>query len=358
MPNRKFYERDLVLQDGVRRPENTPALAPFRSVLSADKQSSLLISYEDFPDGAAELSSEALDSWASANGVSRAALEAAGVPGVGGGVGLDWFSDWRTNDLWDEGKWTGNLCTMSDIPAVVAATGLTFPIGMDYVYRYEYVNVGMGCFMLVTENLWPETPIGSYYFNRWYWRFDFGEGQNFGTAHPFHHGGGGSPYDGWFNTGGTATATRIGSMTRTFSNNEYPRIRFGFWDDDDASPLTNHTYRFEQRIHRISEELGKVAIRAFNPDGSPVREGNDPFRQEDNTHNGINDVEASLGPSDGLQQMQAPANFLRRLEIGNNDPNITFSGGPHYAYVGGVAVRISEDPDAWIGPYPVGPEAD
>lgn len=89
MPDRKWYARPLVTEGGVLRPQDTPQDAAFRAAIAPDEDEALIQTYATFPDGAGELSSGDLDTKCAAYGISRAALEAAVVPGGGGGGNSD-----------------------------------------------------------------------------------------------------------------------------------------------------------------------------------------------------------------------------------------------------------------------------
>ena len=249
---------------------------------------------------------------------------------------IAWASDWSTatgnsyDALHDGGRWTGNLCTTTQLVNVVPSAGLDFPTAN--VLRVEYADIGQFCYMLQAVNQWRAPEVGESIYYRFYYRTAVPNGQDLGTAHFFHVGGAGYDYHAQWRNPGTPSNGRALLTTMWYLDGPAP-----YWSNR-ITINTNQTYRVEWRLQRTASAEMRMDVRVYDNNGALLFDDDD-F---------INDL-GTLASTDPTERLADP-NALRVLEMGNNDPgggSLFGTGNQVYVYYGGVAVSL----DGWIGPY-------
>lgn len=261
-----------------------------------------------------------------------------------------WFSDWRTargttrQALYDGSKWTGQLCT-SNVVEVIDAAGLDFPT--RNVYRVEYRMPGE-CLMVQAIDQWRAVAPGEYLFVRVYYRSALPDGVGIGNAHPFHLGRGPAGATGSYTTLFNITAPTAGVGTMTLNLPDGPPYPDRFWG---FGFRTNETYRIELRLFRETATTARVSVRVSDRSGALVAQDADWTNGEPPGH----PSRRTLSQSNPVIPV-VDASF-RLLELGNNDSAGLVTSPGRFIYWGGLAVGVSADPNAWLGPYPTGAEA-
>lgn len=258
---------------------------------------------------------------------------------------LAWFSDWRTatgasqQALYDGSKWTGQLCN-HDVVEIISASGLDFPT--NNVLRADY-QTDMECLMVQAQDQWPAPGVGEYLFVRLYYRNAIPDGVAVGLPHPVHIGH--SPaasYATWVNL--EPTSGGVSRMILQLGGGPAYPDQFWGWPFN-----TNQTYRLELRLHRVTADTAKVDVRVYDGSGALLAD-------DDDWNNGeVSANRRTLAQSDPTFPV-TDASF-RLIEIGNNGPAGLAAGAGRFIYIGGVAVAVSANPDAWPGPYPAPAEA-
>jgi hypothetical protein len=274
---------------------------------------------------------------------------------------LDFFSDWRTgtgdtqNVLFDGAKFNRRLCggivdgngfAFDDLLDVVADPTGVFPPGIQNVLQITYHQTGSAaCNMLAADLAWPTPAVGEYLFSRVYMYADIDVGQE-AVGHWFHHGSNalGNDYP-FFWTGQTVSVAPDSTYSLWAGVGPAGGVGGAGHGSFSLTVKTHRLYRFELRIHRTDPDSIRFQARIYDGAGSLVATG-------------ANFV-CESGPCgfqvDTLGQYKASytgPRGLNSLEVGNNGPAQQPSGFEQ-RYVSGVAIRVSPNPDAWIGPYPV-----
>lgn len=264
---------------------------------------------------------------------------------------VDWFSDWRGRDgnsydaLHDGGKWNDNLCDDTHLVSIVDAAGRDFPADMDRAYRYQIPNSNE-CYLLMAGDQWRAPAVGEYAFYRWYMRFEAPQGHAPQDQHFFHQGQyhAGPQYESTFWLNG-----REACGNGVCADGGYRVTLVNDWFRSDPSwhnilLTTYETYRIELRMWRETAGTARYAVRVFDSSGAEL--GPEHFRFEYYGPNGWTRLE------DRIQQVASADSHFRVIQVGYNgsSPTGNFAGGV-YNFIGGVAVRITSDPNGWIGPY-------
>jgi hypothetical protein len=274
----------------------------------------------------------------SATGQSVVTVTAIPPPGPGT---LSWFTDWRTGTgtgttaLRDgsgtSAKWSSEACT-NPLLTVMAATGFGFPAGLANVLRTEFSS--QLCRKVVRDTGWATPAIGDYVFYRLYFRDDMPDGANGGGAHLVES-----------HIGDIAWALRWQNASAgtfrfewVFPRQAQPDIAFG------TSLQTGATYRVEWRLQRVDATTAKANVRIYNSAGVLLADGSSL----------LNYLGASLAiRNPSITGITNVNNDLRSIDLGQSGQLGATAGPGVYVYMGGLAVRVTNDPNGWIGQYPV-----
>ena len=235
------------------------------------------------------------------------------------GGALAWFEDFRIS-LTAKGMthfaWNAPI---NRVP-VSTATG-SWPSGITHVAQNVYV-AGMNA-AYQAENLWPNPAVGQYLYVRMLVNNALPNGANTGGDHGFQTNAIG-PIP-WFCRiyGGNATSFQLDMTTWDQANGP---------NEMQINVPKNTVLRLEWRVQRTGTSTAVFTARVYN-----------------------NQTGALLGQSNALTQTSpagGSANPFREYLFGmSGQAGATYNGGA--VYWGGLAVRVSNSADDWIGPYPV-----
>jgi hypothetical protein len=240
-------------------------------------------------------------------------LSVAPPPPPGGG--LDWFEDFRTS-LTNKGLF---LSLLGDGPinrVTTSSTTGTWPAQLTHVAQNIYAP--QSGTLYEASNLWPAVNVGQYLFMRMLLNNALPNGANTGGDHGFQTNIGGIEWD-WGIWGGNASSFNLLCTTADRYNNGHLEI----------SAPKNTVLRLEWRAYRNTSSTALLSCRIYNDQTGVL-----------------------LGQIDDLPQSTVSASIFRGFLFGMSGQfGATYSGGS--VYWGAVAVRVSSDANAWIGPYPV-----
>jgi hypothetical protein len=253
---------------------------------------------------------------------SAITLTAAPPPPPGGS--LAWWEDFRVS-LTNRGlRQMSFNATINRIP-VGSATG-NWPAGITHVAENVYVATMNATYAAV--DLWPDPAIGQYLFMRMLVVNALPNGANTGGDHGFQTNINGPVAWFWRIYGGDHVG---GDPSRWL-------LEASTWDQVypnyfEVPNVPKHTViRLEWRVQRTSTAGAILTARAYN-----------------------NQTGALLGERGNMVQTAAAggnANPFRRFEFGmSGQGGASYNGGS--VYWGGLAVRVSNNANDWIGPYPV-----
>ena len=247
---------------------------------------------------------------------------------------LAFYSDWSAGlgssqaAMTDGGAWTGELC--ADIPslnarqrhgAVVAFDEPGWPTPTAARFLMEDVN---SCYMVTRDGL-PDINVGETYFSRHYFYLDAETGRQFGNAHYFQW----PPYNNWWIIDAGKPVTAGGAFDLRWALGRSGSVQER-WPLVELQVRT--VYVVESATTRTGSSSQSTRIRITNVQTGEVFTGAD-FRND-------------LGvPVEDIPDAFTPGAFSR-LELGWNGAGGAGSG---LMYIDAVAIRVSQDPDAWIG---------
>lgn len=290
---------------------------------------------------------------------------------------LDWFCDWAgatgNSAAVYEGRnstgacFTGVTSSSGDFLSVVAADpNFQFPASMANMFRIEFVDADTkrGSKMVQAHQQWPTPAVGEYVYYRFYDYNDFGPEQPL-HAHWWH---GGSNQTG-LDYGGGLWALGNGRIAADLTYD----INYGVGFQPEAGGGTGRghgyfrmystmeartLYRREHRIHRTDADSVRHQIRISDGvTGELLFTGADFTCATANTGGCVSSGGYRTDTIGAYKAWNNGPNSLNSMEIGNNGANDASRGldpsTPQFWYIGGMAVRVTADPNAWIGTYPV-----
>lgn len=306
----------------------------------------------------------------------------------GASTTLDWFCDWRLGTNATQAHLRGTNSTGAGLTecfgeftttppllfefldVIPVPSGQAFPPEMQNVLRItmgDYPTL-LGSPMLKINEAIREPAIGEYIFYRTY---DLngeqpGDGNNIHVLHVGTQDRDSSPYGmRWFRSGPVQSdSTFFMSIDPNFQTGNRGRGQGRFLNNANVGPpqvpfgnKVNRVYRREWRIHRFHADSARFAVRVYDDRGTLVMT-NANYRCTGSEANGCFNGSNWLVDSLGAQPV-AILNWskVRGLELGNNGSTPDDPTTRRYWYWGGLAIRVSGNPDDWIGPYPVGREA-
>lgn len=241
--------------------------------------------------------------------------------GGGAGAALNWWDDFRTGNLGDNGLTLFANNAVMQVIAVGGATG-TWPAGIVNVIEHIY-TAGMNAAWQAL-NLWPAPTVGQFM----YWRILLNNSQPVGANSGGDHGfqtNASLPIP-WFwrvwgeaVNGGSASEFTLQGAT----------LDIGGVDELDVEAPKDVVLRMEFRGERLSGDNALFSFRAYNNETGALLEEK------------LNKAQA--GVTDSL--------WRQALYGMSGQGGATFNGGS--VYWGAAAVRISNSDADWIGPYPV-----
>lgn len=269
-------------------------------------------------------------------------------PATSPAVGLVFASDWRTSTgtsddalldttrtpAWSSVRKGSNM----DQLQVVSASGLGFPSTMSQVLRAAHRGT-QSCDVRAAE-LWPAPAPGQSIYFRMYLRFSIPDSYgNLGSSshHPIQPDSGTCPMEWEFTFGSKSDGTLE-------ANYGFYTSGAGFSNHQDTSKLKKfETYRWEWAFHRQASGTYKTDIRVHDSTGALVLDDDD-FISRFNP-----DYTTPLSTKD--PDLTFSDHCIRRLFVGYNGPNWPDFNDDSFMYVGGVAVKLSNSANDWIGPY-------
>ena len=258
---------------------------------------------------------------------------------------LVFASDWSSGSPSDGGRWTETDSPGSINVVSTASVGGTWPSGMTNVLRVGYNSSNFSS--VAAQNGWPLPAVGEYVFRRLGIRVNvdsFG-GESDHDHHPVQSMGVGASscaYAAEYVLYHSASNYQF-QLANLNNGSSQPMYR---WNVNASWALSNY-YQIEERYYRTGTSTYNLEIRVYNAAGTQIHSSAD-FR--DALGSG-----ATLGsvppPSIAIQASGDGGACLRHMNIGNQGRNY---GATEYIYYGGFAVRISSNPNDWIGPYQAG----
>lgn len=259
-------------------------------------------------------------------GTRPLALRTTPPPAGGGGATLDWFEDFRTSFTSKGLVEIADNATINRIPKG-SATG-TWPTQLTHVAENVYVAGMNAAYQAV--NLWRNPAVGEYVFQRMLLNNSLPAPTGAGTGgdHGFQTNVSGPVSYGWriwdqdLDGGPSATQFTLEALA---------------WDESGVDEFhlaapKDVVLRIEWRLQRTGTSSGVKTARCYNNQtGALLLE-----------HGGMTQTAAAGGG----------ANPYREYIYGmSGQGGADFNGGS--VYWGALAARVSSDPDAWIGAYPV-----
>lgn len=293
---------------------------------------------------------------------------------------LDWFCDWSyglgRSDAALMGQANGNdhvsgfgECfdgwtavsgsPIEVVPVPTLPNGQNWPNGMTNVLRVAWRDDGGSTTQMVQcDSCWVPPAIGEYMFHRLYEYREVPPGERM-DGH-FYHAGNNDERPSEY---ATLVWKGVGSVRSdsTYSLQVGPGVqcsgcggRGGGFFQSDGKYRMYRLHRIENRWHRVSATRMRLNTRVYDgTTDAPVLSGRDLLCNSGSS-NGKCAGAGGYGV-DTLGQYLTEYSLIdgwHSIELGNNGTYPT-SRNTTYQWIGGVAVRVSADPDAWIGPYPV-----
>ena len=228
---------------------------------------------------------------------------------------LAWFEDFRVS-LTDKGlRQVAFNSRINRIP-VGSATG-RWPSGITHVAENVYVAEMDAIYQ--AQNLWPAPAVGQYLFARMLVVNSLPNGANTGGDHGFQTNAIAPVVWFWRIWGGDADSFTIESAAWDWANVNELRV----------DVPKDVVLRMEWRLQRTGTSTAVYSARVYN-----------------------NQTGALLGEITGLAQNGVTATHFREFLFGmSGQGGASFNGGS--VYWGALAVRVSDNANDWIGPYPV-----
>lgn len=289
------------------------------------------------------------------------------VGGGGGGVSLDWFSDWRAgtgsggaaihDGTGANAKWGsdsgGNVGTAN--LQVIAASGLGFPAGMTNVLQSVLPTTTVSSMVRTTKGKFPSPSTGQYIYYRWYMRCDFPnltDGFDTGglSNHPItsdniNEAGSGPGELKWEYHQMNVASNQLNWWFEIEPFNSSQKYRLS--NVGGAVMMRTSTYMLEQRLLRTGAATAKVALRITDSSNALIA-------TETNFINNNNGTTTLAADNPDIPLGSDPDAQFQTFSCGNNGPNLDAGrSAPASTYWGGWATRVSASASDWIGTYPV-----
>jgi len=291
------------------------------------------------------------------------------MPPPGSVTGLDWFCDWSFGTGTDFAALRGTSQRGSGLGECFGAFTASgrdtflvaepqnpahgFPPQMTNVLKVILDRNMTGSMMTQIDNGWRRPQVGEYVFFRSYDYNDMAVGVS-ANVHMLHTGTSTSGYSmRFFHANYTVKSDGGYSLDFDPMFNQDAGPGQGRFRNADPVTKVGQTYRREWRYHRFHADSMRVQLRTYDANNQLVETGAD---YECFTGSCV-DVGGFGGDTIGQRPLYVNDWVkLQGLELGNNGAEPNDPATPQAWYWGGIAVRVSNNPNDWIGPYPSGPE--
>ena len=259
-----------------------------------------------------------------------------GGDAINTGNAVDWASDWSTAEgpsphaVMDGGRWNGEICTDDHLATVV-----------DGEYRYQ-IPPNNQCYLLRASRRWRMPAVGEYVFYRFTMRLEAPPGFAAQDQHFFHLGHDSSaPYEATFWLSGNPRSVdaqgrfRVQFLPNWQGPSNYPVVWLNHLLE------TGRRYTFELRAHRTADTEVRYSVRVTDAAGRRLPQELESY-DGGGAYSRLEDVPAAA---------RVPESHFRVIEVGYNgsSPEGYFGEGV-YNFIDNVAVRVSPNPNDWIGP--------